>query len=528
MAKVAKRKGIVASEGMFIGPVTFLDAPRAARAATGEASTEEAALTGAINAAIADIAALIDRADAAAQDILGFQIAMLEDEALTAPARAAIAGDAAADVAWVAALDSEIAGYEAAEDEYFRARTGDLKDIRDRVLAHLMGHHDDLHGEGAVLVADDLAPTRFLESDWTKGGAIVLKKGSATSHVAMLARARGVPMIVGLGDGAIAAAEAIVNAIDGFVVFNPSQKERRAFQAPRSAYDSARDADAAFALAKARRKDGLPIELLVNVASVEELEHIDVRSCDGIGLMRSEFLFADGKPLPDEEQQYRAYQSLLTWADGRPVTIRTVDAGGDKPIRGLTPDGERNPFLGLRGVRLTLARRDQFRVQLRALARAAVHGPLKVMIPMVTVPEELAQTATLLDDCIADLRREGMPCVRPPLGIMVEVPAAAIAPELFAAADFFSIGTNDLTQYVTAASRDEPAVQRLNDPSHPAVGRLIASVAKFGRDNGIPVSLCGDMASEPAHLKTLIDAGLTSLSVLPARIARVKRVLAEF
>jgi phosphotransferase system enzyme I (PtsI) len=196
-------------------------------------------------------------------------------------------------------------------------------------------------------------------------------------------------------------------------------------------------------------------------------------------------------------------------------------------VRGLTPEGEQNPFLGLRGVRLTLAHVEVFRTQLRALARAAVHGRLKVMIPMVTVPDEIAHTAALLDSCLAELRAAGKPSAAPPLGIMVEVPAVAVAPELFGKAAFFSIGSNDLTQYVTAASRDDARVAALNDPSHPAVLRLIAAVARHGRETGTPVSLCGDMASEPRHVKALLDHGITSLSVAPARIAAVKAAIAE-
>jgi phosphotransferase system enzyme I (PtsI) len=243
--------------------------------------------------------------------------------------------------------------------------------------------------------------------------------------------------------------------------------------------------------------------------------------------MRSEFLFRDGAPLPDEETQYRAYRRFLEWADGKPVTIRTLDIGGDKPIRGLTPEGETNPFLGLRGVRLTLAHEQVFRTQLRALARAAVHGNLKVMIPMVTVPAELARSAALFAACVAEFDAAGMPCRLPPLGIMVEVPAVAVAPELFADAHFFSIGSNDLTQYVTASSRDDARVAALNDPGHPAVLRLIEQVAGYGQRSGVPVSLCGDMASDPRHLEALLAAGLTSLSVAPARLARVKAAIAE-
>ncbi|HEX7108115.1 MAG TPA: putative PEP-binding protein, partial [Aestuariivirga sp.] len=212
---------------------------------------------------------------------------------------------------------------------------------------------------------------------------------------------------------------------------------------------------------------------------------------------------------------------------GKPVTIRTLDVGGDKPLRGLTIEDRKNPFLGLRGVRLTLARPDVFRTQLRALARAAIHGNLKIMLPMVTLPRELEQSAALLDQSVSELQTEGKACSRPPLGIMVEVPAVAIAPELFAKAAFFSIGTNDLTQFVMASSREETSTPDLQDAAHPAVAKLLAGVSAYGRANQIPVGLCGDMASVPQHLPLLMEAGLTSLSVAPAALARVKSALSK-
>jgi phosphotransferase system enzyme I (PtsI) len=344
----------------------------------------------------------------------------------------------------------------------------------------------------------------------------------------MLARSRGIPMVVGLGPSWPGGHHrAIVDGGAGLVVADPPTETVETYARRAAALAARKDAERHYLLRPARRKDGTRIEVLVNVASVEELASIDAASCDGIGLMRSEFLFRDGAELPGEEQQYRAYRALLEWAEDRPVTVRTLDIGGDKPVAGLTPIGEKNPFLGLRGVRLTLARPDVFRVQLRALARAAVHGNLKVMLPMVTVPEEIGRSAALFKQCIEEMTGEGMACALPPLGIMVEVPAVAVAPELFTAAAFFSIGSNDLTQYVTAASRDEPSVASLNDPAHPAVARLIAAVAQLGRDRGIPVSLCGDMASEPRHLPVLIEAGVTSLSVAPAALARVKAAISE-
>jgi phosphotransferase system enzyme I (PtsI) len=344
----------------------------------------------------------------------------------------------------------------------------------------------------------------------------------------MLARMRGVPMVVGV-EGRLPDADTmvIVDAHTGRVIVEPDQAARVEYIRQSTEYHARCKTEMRHLLEPARRKDGTRIELMVNMTGVDELQHIDVRCCDGIGLMRSEFLFRDGAALPTEDQQYQAFKRFVEWAQGRPVTIRTLDIGGDKPIAGLTPQGERNPFLGLRGVRLTLAHRDVFRTQLRALARAAALGSLKVMIPMVTVPEEISRTAELLDECVADLTRQGVDCAKPPLGIMVEVPAVAIAPELFQEAQFFSIGSNDLTQYVTAASRDDAGVAALNNCEHPAVTRLIASVVRYGLSRGMPVSLCGDMASETVHLKTLLDAGLTSLSVAPSRVARLKAALAE-
>lgn len=519
--------GTSASDGLFLGPVRRLGAARAERTSTGSAEAESAALTAAIALSVADLAELMGRVDGEAQDILGFQVAMLEDDALAAPALAAIDGGTPAHVAWCEALDAEIAGYEASEDDYFRARAADLRDIRDRVLRHLSGGGASQGAAGAVLVGEDIAPTVFLETDWSGGGAIALTHGSTTSHVAMLARARGIPMVVGLGELPGHAAVLAVDGGSGTVTVDPDDAQRMAFTAALATDAQARGLAEQFRLRPATRRDGARIDILINVAGVEELDHIDPASCDGIGLMRSEFLFRDGAPLPDEETQYRAYRRFVEWAQGKPVTIRTLDIGGDKPVRGLTPDGEANPFLGLRGVRLTLAREDVFRTQLRALARAAVHGNLKVMVPMVTVPDELARSAALFDACVAELAAQGIAAARPPLGIMVEVPAVAVMPSLFDAAAFFSIGSNDLTQYVTAASRDDARVATLNDPSHPAVLALIARVARHGREAGIPVSLCGDMASEPRHLAALLEAGLTALSVAPARIARLKAAIAE-
>jgi phosphotransferase system enzyme I (PtsI) len=272
--------------------------------------------------------------------------------------------------------------------------------------------------------------------------------------------------------------------------------------------------------------DGTPVAIHLNISSLDELEALDPAICDGVGLVRTEFLFEGRASLPDEAAQLAAYRTIAAWAGGRPVTIRTLDAGGDKPIAGVTVDGESNPFLGVRGIRLSLRRAELFRAQLRALARAAaVHGNIRVMLPMVTVPDELAAAGLLLDEVLADLAAENVPATRPPLGIMVEVPAAALAIGRFAA-DFFSIGSNDLTQYATAAGRDIGAVSTLADPLHPGVLRLIEAVVHDARAAGRDVSLCGDAGGDPVAVPYLLRAGLRSLSVAPAALARTKLAVA--
>jgi phosphotransferase system enzyme I (PtsI) len=265
---------------------------------------------------------------------------------------------------------------------------------------------------------------------------------------------------------------------------------------------------------------------MINVTGLAELRGLDPADVDGIGLMRTEFLFQGREQLPTEEEQYQIYKRMVEWAAGKPVTIRTLDAGGDKPIAGLTQPGDINPFLGVRGVRLSLRHLDVFRAQLRALARAATAGNLKVMIPMVTVPEELDQCRTLFGQAIDELHREGVEAKMPPLGMMVEVPAAALTVEDFNA-DFFSIGSNDLIQYVAAASRDEPQLADLARPSR-AVFALIRSVVEHAASASREASLCGDLAGEPEQVAALLDQGLRIFSVAPGALGPVRAAIARY
>ncbi|MER8424357.1 phosphoenolpyruvate--protein phosphotransferase [Mesorhizobium sp. M1403] len=530
MPEPLRLQGISASAGYAEGPLFDLDQAAMRYVRKASAADEKAALEAAISIAAGWLATLIETSDSEASDILEFQLAMLEDDALTAPALSHIAEGMAADVAWRQALDAEIAGYETSEQDYFRARAADMRDIRDQVLRALTGGGDIAAPAGAILYGEDIAPTRFLETDWSAGGGIALKAGSAASHVAMLARSRGVPMIVALGPAELGASPAhlaeiaLLDAEHGGIVLAPSKAEIAIFRRSSSSFAAHRGKAAAYLTRPAATKTGIAVRVQVNIADPSDVDSIDAATCDGVGLMRTEFLF--GKTLPDEETQYRAYRKVLEWAGDRPVTIRTVDAGGDKPVPGLTVE-ECNPFLGLRGIRLSLARPEVFRIQIRALLRAAMHGNLKVMFPMIAVPEEYERATALFAEEQADLFARGIAHKMPPLGIMVEVPSVAIVPEVFAEAAFFSIGSNDLTQYVMAAARDNISVAHLNSVRHPAVLRLIASVAAFGRQHNIPVSLCGDAGGDPASIPALLETGLRDLSVAPAQLAMAKAAIAD-
>jgi phosphotransferase system enzyme I (PtsI) len=523
--------GIAAAAGLALGRIAIQRAAHGGRRTPGTRAEERDALRAAMASAAVQLESLgRSVGERAAADILEFQIALLDDEDLIAPIFERIAAGAPAGDAWRDVINEEIATYGASGDEVLEARSVDLVDLRDRVLDALSPQPPAAlapNGEQAIYAAEELTPSRFLETDWTRFRGAAIKGGSAADHVALLARARGTPLVIGLGpafetlrDGTVA----LLDAERGHLVLDPSpttlgDAKRRLAEQDASAATRARYLDRPAITANGER-----VEVLINVDDPALLAAIDPKHTDGIGLTRTEFLFR-GPELPDEARQYQAYAEILKWAAGRPVIIRTLDAGGDKPIAGLTPRGESNPFLGLRGLRLSLARPETFTVQLRALARAAVSGSLKVMAPMVSTPAEFEAFRRLFREVVDALHAEGDEATLPPLGLMVEVPAAALCASNFDA-DFVSIGSNDLVQYVMAAGRDISAVADLYDPSSPAVLELIDRVIDTGERNGIEVSLCGDMASDPALVPRLLELGLRRLSVAPAALGAVKAAIA--
>ena len=521
-------QGRTASIGFAQGPFVRVDVAPTARRPAGLAPDEERALRSAVASAGRQIATLADGAGGEGAQILEFQVALLEDEEFLEPMFAAILDGVAADTAWISALDGQIADYNSASDEYLRARSSDLADLRDRVLRALRGGDGATLKipRGAVVYAEDLPPSRFLEIDWSDGGGLALMRGSPTSHVAMLSRARGIPMVVQLGAVSTAAVTALLDGEGATLELDPSPEQIGLFQRRRELHRKNRASARAILHRPAASWDGEKIRLLINIQEVEDINHPDAQYADGVGLMRTEFLLTGRTALPDEDTQYTAYDSVLRWAGTRPVTIRTFDAGGDKPVPGFTVDNEANPFLGVRGLRLCLRHPAIFHIQLRALARAAVRGNLKVMFPMVTTAEELEAGRAMFVGTVARLLSEGVDAALPPLGIMVEVPAAALTIDRFKAA-FFSIGSNDLAQYVTACDRSNGALAKLIDPLNPAVLDLIGRVAEYGKRAAIQVSLCGDMAGDPRCVPALLSRGLRELSVNPSALAQIKRTIDE-
>ena len=521
-------RGTPVSPGLARGPLVVLAEDNALLGEGASTDSESSRLRAAIATASAELNALMVRvSDADAHTILAFQVAMLADPVVSAPAWAAISTGMIAEQAWTAAMDAQIREYHEAEDLYFRARASDLRDMRDRVLRALRGTASPDIAPGSIVVATDLPPSRFLEIAWD-GGGIALAHGSPNSHVAMLARSRGVPMLIGVEQADLHGhTEALIDTDIAMLVVSPDGALAAGFDSRQRRFELARAEAERYANAAALTAGGERVQVLINVARPGELQGLDPACCDGIGLVRTELMLRHAADLADEEAQYAAYVRILRWANGRPVTVRTLDAGGDKPIAGYTADGEKNPFLGKRGVRLSLAHPEVLTTQLRALVRAAAEGPLKIMLPMVTSPRELDRVRLLLDGALARLRAEGKDCAVPELGIMVEVPATALAIDLFDA-DFFSIGSNDLIQYVSASSRDAKDLAPLQDPLQPAVLRLIHAVVEHADRHGIPVSLCGDMASEVRCLPALLDVGLRSFSVAPAAVAQVKSAIARY
>ena len=524
-------RGLGVSGGVAIGPIYVLNEKTAARRSFTTVEGETRAFREAMAMAGSQLEALIASQDKLAGEILEFQLALLDDDDMLAPVFRAIEEGTPWDEAWSATLGREIAEYAQSGGATLAARAGDLADLRDRVLRaqHEGGAARSQVPQGAILVVAELTPSAFLGVDSEGIAGAVSLGGSPVSHVSILARARGINFVVGLNaslNEIEQGATAILDAVRGMLTVHPGSQALASANVRIDAEREDRSEIEALLPRPAATSCGDPVKIMVNIDEPDRLDSLSPHFCDGVGLTRTEFLF-NTRHLPGEDEQLAFYRRLIAWAAGRPVTIRTLDAGGDKPIAGVTMDGEANPFLGVRGLRLSFARPEIFRVQLRALARAAADGPVNVMFPMVTIPAELIEARRMMLAEIADLQRAAVKCAAPRMGIMVEVPAAALTAADFDA-DFYSIGSNDLIQYATACARDNAGLAALADALNPAISELIRRTVEAARLRGVEVSLCGDMASSPQLIGTLLDTGLRTLSCAPAQIGPVKLAVSRY
>ncbi|BAV99220.1 phosphoenolpyruvate--protein phosphotransferase [Lysobacter enzymogenes] len=441
-------------------------------------------------------------------------------------------GHYAADYALRLQRDRIASVFEAMDDAYFRSRVDDIDQVIGRIHAALHRRDHDTQGvAGEILIADNVAPAELAQLQAQGVMAIVTAAGSALSHSAILARSLHLPLVVGTAQALLKINDGdavVVDGATGSVILEPDAGDLRAHRARMR--ELARERKQLHRLRREPTitRDGVDIKLYANAESREDVAEAHALGAAGVGLYRTEFLFLQRNELPDEDEQFRVYRDVVLGMTGRVVTIRTLDLGADKADKtGLALRDEPNPALGVRGVRLSMAREGLLETQLRAILRASGYGPVRVLVPMISASEEVRAVRALLDKVALDLRREGHEIAeRVPLGAMIEVPAAALAlPAFIGAVDFLSIGTNDLVQYLLAVDRNNEALAGLYTPLHPAVLRVIRDVIKLGKARGKPVAVCGEMAGDPMFAPLLLALGLEEFSLHPATLLELRRAI---
>ncbi|HEX2153376.1 MAG TPA: phosphoenolpyruvate--protein phosphotransferase [Acidimicrobiia bacterium] len=523
--------GVGASPGLAIGPARHLRRPRLEFSADSESDPqgEIERLDAARAAARRDIegqrSAARRRAGEDEAGIFTAHLLILDDEDLLISAREQIDAGSSSEAAWSTAMESVAARLRALEDPYQAQRAEDIVAVGAMVLAHLLGVDPRPVMEApGVLVADELTPGEAATLDRDMVAAIVTAAGAPTSHSAILARALGVPAVVATGpleisDGTLL----LVDGSAGTVVVEPTDEEVALAEVRIRDETEQLEAAREDARAPAATAEGVSIEVAANIGSVEDARAAMLSGADGVGLLRSEFLYMNRPDAPTEAEQEETYRAIITQLEGRPLVLRTIDVGGDKPLGFVEQPDEDNPFLGLRGLRLALARPDLILSQLRAALKVATDHPLRIMFPMVTTLGEWERARALVAEATESIG--GLPPGLE-LGVMVEVPALALMADRFApVVDFFSIGTNDLTQYTLAAERGNPHVTGLADAFHPAVLRLIDRTCRAAEENGRWVGVCGEMAGDPLAIPLLLGLGVTELSMTPVAIPAAKAVV---
>jgi phosphoenolpyruvate-protein phosphotransferase (PTS system enzyme I) len=542
MADYVRLNGVAASEGVAVGPA-FVHVPRELKpereSISKDAVEEELGrFNSAVEAVTRKLSETAERLRQGGSEsearIFEAHVEMAEDPEVHSEVEERVRNLESPEAA-VISVGEEFAGmFAAMEDEYMAARADDVRDVASQIAAELMGGGAtglETLAEPSVILAVNLAPSDTARIPKGMGLGFLISEGSRTSHVSIMARSMGIPAVVGVGaalEKALKAEVVALDGVEGYAVADPDPDTVAAFE------KKGRDIAAEEALleeykhVEARTSDGRRIEVSANIGSAKETEDALSWGAEGVGLFRTEFLFMERPELPTEEEQYEAYGAVAQAFGEKPVIIRTLDVGGDKDLPGVDQAQEENPFLGWRGIRMSLDVPELFKPQLRALLRAAVHGNLKIMFPMIVDNVELRGAKKILEECRQELKSEGKEVGELEVGIMVETPAAAIrAADIAPEVSFFSIGTNDLVQYTLAADRGNERLTRLQSADHPAVLDLIGKTCEAAREAGIWVGVCGEAAGDPAMASRLVELGVTELSMSAPSIPRAKKVISE-
>lgn len=466
-------------------------------------------------------------------DIIRCQVNMIRDPYLNGQVEGRIASGQSAEAALSASCDLFIDLFTASEEEITRQRAADVRDMRGGMLRLLLGLPEmDFSAlqPGTVLVAEELSPSAVSVLNSANVAGIVLSKGGPTSHSAILARALEIPAVLGLEERALDAApgeSVIVDGNRGCAVFSPDRVRRTVYEGRQKEFQQLRTSLRVFVGRETRTADGDRIMLGANAGSVMDATRAAGYGCDGIGLLRTEFLYLDRTSQPGEEEQFHAYRQILAAMRGKRVLIRTLDVGGDKTLPYLHQPHEDNPFLGCRGLRFSLREEGMFRSHLRSVLRASAFGKANLVLPMVTGVEEVRRARAILEEEKEGLRRKNVPFDQDlPVGVMVETVAACLmAKTLAKEADFFSLGTNDLTQYILGVDRGNARVAHLYSYFHPAVLRLIRQVLETARESGTKVSMCGEAAADTALTPVLLSFGLEAFSVAPVSLLPLRKAI---
>jgi phosphoenolpyruvate-protein phosphotransferase (PTS system enzyme I) len=435
--------------------------------------------------------------------------------------------------ALIEVIQNAVTLFKSMDDEYMSARAADIEDIGYRILKNLSSFSktaSQKYKAGTIIISDDLTPSDTITLDSTKVIGFATQVGGKTSHTAIIAKARGIPAVVGCGYPLNTVQDndtIILDGQTGLVIINPDENTIKQYEIKRNTWQQQYNLLKALKDVSAITADGASIKLLANIADPDEMEHALELGAVGAGLFRTEFLFLGRDSFPTEDEQFEFYKAVVLKAENKPVTVRTLDIGGDKQLPYFDFPEEQNPFLGYRAIRFCLDRKDIFITQLKAILRASAFGKLKIMFPMISNIKEIRSAKAILKEAKNELLKENISFAQDiEVGIMIEIPSAAITADLLAReVDFFSIGTNDLTQYTLAVDRMNDKIKDLYDPFDPAVLRLISHVLEQGRKNNIEVGMCGELASDPRATLLLLGMGLTEFSMTAASIPQIKNII---